>query len=176
MRGLREGSVARRVAQYLCVAAGSKWWEARALPDSVDETYKTYRFMIRFSEYCFSTDFLSVPEERREREISVADDARIYWRPFVYERRKDGRREMTIHMVQLPQSDFVLRAHDPMTPVKNVAVRVTAPPGETLEEAYALLPNPVPHAVKLSPEADGRIVLPVLEDAAVILCRFQALP
>ena len=183
MRGLLPGTVSRNLAQYICLASGVKWWEGTALPDGLDQNYKSYRFMTRFSEYYFDDAFRLVPEARRLKEIQVSGSPRIFWQQFVYERPVTNGREVTVHLINLPESDYICQRHEVPPVRKNVTVsvmpfqsfssnRVEPVAEEKLNEAWAMLPNPRPHVLKLQIK-DNAVALPELEDAAIILFKFN---
>jgi hypothetical protein len=172
MRGLLAGTVSRNLAQYVCFASGVKWWEWSALPYGIDQSYKSYRFMTRFSEYYFDTAFKLLPENRRMKEITVTGGPRIFWQQFVYERKVAGNRELTVHLINLPAGDYICQRHEVPATVKNIVVQARPHPGEKVSEAFAMLPNPAPHAIKLEINNNGA-VLPELVDAAIVLFRFE---
>jgi len=171
MRGLLPGTVSRNLAQYVCFASGVKWWEGPIMPDGLDQGYKRYRFMVRFAEYYFDDAFRLVPEQRRLEEVAVSGSPRIFWQQFVYERNKDGFRDVTVHLINLPEGDYICQRYEAPPHRRNVAIKVQPQAGERLVEAYAMLPNPSPRAVKLKMHA-GAGILPELIDAAIVLFRF----
>jgi len=173
MRGLLPGTVSRNLAQYVCFSSGVKWWEVPALPDGIDQSYKCYRFMIRFSEYYFDPGFKLLTEVRRNNEIKVDGSSRIFWQQFVYERPVNNGREVTVHLINLPEnSDYICERHAVPPVRKNVAITAVAGEKEIISEVYALLPNPRPDAIRLEVKGNTAI-LPELEDTAIILFKFK---
>jgi hypothetical protein len=172
MRGLLPGTVSLNLAQYICFASGVKWWEGPAVPDGIDRSYIRHRFMVRFSEYYFDNAFRLLPEKRRMKEVKLDGNPRIFWQQFVYERSKNGFRDVTVHLINLPQSDYICQRHEVPPVRKNVKISVQAVGREKLSAAYAMLPNPKPHAIKLN-VSGNTAVLPELTDAAIILFKFK---
>jgi hypothetical protein len=172
MRGLLPGTVSLNLAQYICFASGVKWWEGPAVPDGIDRSYIRHRFMVRFSEYYFDNAFRLLPEKRRMKEVKLDGNPRIFWQQFVYERSKNGFRDVTVHLINLPQSDYICQRHEVPPVRKNVKISVQAVGREKLSAAYAMLPNPKPYAVKLN-VSGNTAVLPELTDAAIILFKFK---
>ncbi len=172
MRGLLPGSVSMNLAQYICFASGVKWWDDGYTSAINDKRYKRNQFMVRFSEYYFDNAFMLMPESRRDKEIMVSSCPRIFWQQFVYERAVNNDREVTVHLINLPESDYICQRHEIPPIRKNVEISAIPQAGEKLDEAWAMLPNPRPRALKLAIN-NNAAVLPELTDAAIILFKFK---
>ena len=172
MRGLLPGSVSMNLAQYICFASGVKWWDDGYALDITDKRYIRMQFMVRFSEYYFDNAFMLIPERRRDKEITVLSSPRVFWRQFVYERPVNNGREVTVHLINLPENDYICQRHEVPPVRENVQISAMPQAGEKLEEAWAMLPHPNPHALKLELK-NNTAVLPELTDAAIILLKFN---
>ena len=172
MRGLGSG-VTLRMAQYLIFASGVHWSGGAGARNSLDDTWKRFRFALRFSEYYYDPGFLLLPPERRG-EVDVKADPRVFWNQFVYERKTAQSRDVTVHLLNLPDGDYIVEHHKEPAPKKDITVQVSLKPGEKVKSASVMLPDPAPHAVNLKWDVKGgtaSIKVPVLETAAIVLVR-----
>jgi hypothetical protein len=169
MQGLLPNSVALNLATYVCYASGAKWWGSLL---NLGENWTRDRFMIRFSEYYFDNAFRLIPEARREREFKVAGNNRIFWKQFVYERQTPDGREVTVHLINLPESDYICQRHEAPPLRKNIKISVAPSSGQTLQSAWVMTPHPLPTATKLRIE-NGTVVIPELVDAAIVLFKYR---
>ena len=171
MRGYAADGTALRLSQYLMFASGCHWAGGAGMPHSLDDTWKRFRFATRFSEYYYDPGFLLLPEERRG-EVSVQAHARVFWRQFVYERVRDQGRDVTVHLLNLPESDFIIMHHEVPAAKENITISLKLAGGEKLERASIMLPDPLPHAGPLQSSTAGTAVtvkVPRLETAAIVL-------
>jgi len=171
MRGFLPGSTALRLVQYLIFASGVHWAANPGVRHSLDDTWERFRFALRFAEYYYDPGFFLLPEARRT-EVSVQADPRVFWQPFVYERRRPTGRDITVHLLNLPKSDFIVQYHEDPPAKTGIAVRVQLRPGEKVERAAIMLPEPEPHAVPLAAPYDGSaavVRIPSLKSAGIVL-------
>ena len=164
-----EGSVCGQLARYVCNAAGSKWWGSPFDFRYWTAKHRSLPFAMRFSEYFWGLDFRLVPVADCERKVVVADGGRTLWKEFVYEREKDGFRELVVHVINVNGDDHIRVKQADVKPFANLPARVFPAADERLAEAWGLVPGDEPAAIPLD-VADIR--LPKLEEAAVFLFRF----
>ena len=171
MRGYAAGGTALRLSQYLMFAAGVHWGGGAGPRHGLDDTWKRFRFALRFAEYCYDPRFRLLAPERR-KEVNVTGAKRVFWEQFVYERPTPTGRDVTVHLLNLPKSDYIIMHHERPSPKRNITVTVTLKSGEKLEGAWIMRPDPLPNAVAAKTQTDGhkvRIRVPELTEAAIVL-------
>lgn len=164
-------SVSGNLMQYLCFASGAK--TEGTITNPRDNMVRG-EFMVRYSEYYFDPSFRSIPAEEKTNRFQLGGvNGRVFYEPFTCSRTlADGSREETLHLINLPREDYFYQYHERPQIQRNVQIAVTPRPGEKLDAAYAMLPNPVPHSIRL--EISGtKVLLPELEDAAIVLLKYQ---
>ena len=165
------GSVGGQLTRYVCHAAGSKWWGGPGDMRYWGAKHRSLPFAIRFSEYFWSLDLMSVPAADLPSKVEVVGD-RLFWKPFVYERVSDGVRELVVHVVNVDPGLYMIVKHPDVKAVKDLKVRVKPAPGEKSVEAWGLVPGDEPTAVRLA-GGGGEFTLPRLEEAAALVFRFS---
>ena len=169
--GFLENSVGGQLARFVCGAAGSKWWGGPADYRYWTAKHRSLPFAMRFSEYFFGLDFVRFTPEEAEKLVKVESASPLYWKPFVYARTKDGRREMIAHVVNCPPDKIIYEKQADVKPVTDLAVTAPEQDGKAPTEAWAMLPGDEPVAVKLA--LDGRTArVPKLEEACCVLFRY----
>jgi hypothetical protein len=171
MRGYAADGTALRLSQYLMFASGCHWAGGAGMPYSLDDSWKRFRFATRFSEYYYDPGFLLLPEERRG-EVSVEAPPRVFWKQFVYERQREEGRDVTVHLINLPESDYIVMHHEVPTVKENLGISLQLQPDEKFQRASLLLPDPFPHAEPLEGRVEGatlKVRIPRLETAAIVL-------
>jgi len=169
--GTLAGGIARRMSAYLMFASGCHWAKGIGQRHSLDELWKQFRFALRFSEYYYDPGFRLLPEGRRE-EVAVQAHPRVFWKQFVYERVRPAARDVTVHLLNLPENDYIVMRHEVPTVKENIVVSLKLKPGERLKRASIMLPDPLPHAEPLECSADAGVSavrVPRLETAAIVL-------
>lgn len=164
MRGFLPGSVALNTAQYVCFASGAKWWGYNDV-SPIGNGRERMQFMIRFSEYYFDTKFRQILPDG----IRISRNERILWKQFVYERQTESGREMTIHLINLPESDYIGQRHEIPAVRKNITITLK----DKIAEAYIMLPQSPAQAIKLEVK-DDTIMVPELTDAAIVLIKLRS--
>ena len=172
LHALCEGSVGADLARATCHASGCKWWGGPNDFRYWGNPHRTLPFAMRFSEYFWGLDFRLVPEAERDARVSIADGGRLFWRQFVFERVKDGVRELVVHVVNTRPDEYISVLQPKPTPVLNLVAKARPAGGERLKEAWGLVPGDEPKAVKLAVSADGSVALPRLEETASFVFRF----
>ena len=172
MRGLNEGTFGADLARATCHASGAKWWCGPSDCRYWGNPHRTLPFAMRFSEYFWGLDFRLVPEAERDMRVSLRDGGRLFWRQFVYERVKDGVRELVVHVVNTKPDAYITVFQPKPKPVVNLVAKATPEKGERLVEAWGLVPGNEPKALRLMPSSDGSVALPRLEETASFVFRF----
>jgi len=171
MRGYAADGTALRLSQYLMFASGCHWAGGAGMPHSLDDSWKRFRFATRFSEYYYDPGFILLPEGRRS-EVSVKAHPRVFWEQFVYERLREDGRDVTVHLLNLPESDFIVMHHEVPVVKENIVISLKLGSGEKLRRAAVMLPEPAPHAEPLQTTVAGttvQVTAPRLETAAIVL-------
>ncbi len=171
MRGYAAGGVALALSQYLMFSSGCHWNGGAGMPHGRDDSWRRFQFALRFADYYYDPGFVLLPEARRDA-VSVAGEGRIFWKQFVFERRRKGLRELAVHLLNLPESDFIVMHHKPPAARRNVRVMLPLEAGEKLKRVVALLPDPGPRALPLEAKAADGVVaatLPELNQTAIIV-------
>ena len=169
--GTLAGGIARRMSAYLMFASGCHWAKGAGQRHSLDELWKQFRFALRFSEYYYDPGFRLLPADRRD-EVGVQAHPRVFWKQFVYERVRPAARDVTVHLLNLPENDYIVMHHEVPTVKENIAVSLKLKPGEKLKRASIMLPDPLPHAEPLKCSIDAGTAMarvPRLETAAIVL-------
>jgi len=173
MRGYAPGSVSQRVLQYCMMAAGFHWYGSAAARHSIDDTWTRFRHALRFSEYFYGPGFLPAQEPSEVATVEGAGVERVLWEPFVFVRKDGNTREMLVHLINLPASDYIIQRHEVPPARERLSVTVGVPAGADVTGCWALLPDPHPHAVRLQwePRGDGRVQVgpPALREMASVL-------
>ena len=166
-------SAMTQYARYVCHAAGSKWWGGAG-----DSRYWTAKrralpFAMRFSEYFWSTEFLQVEDEaERLGKVSVVNGDNLVWKDFVFERTKDGVRELVLHIVNAGPDEHFYPRRAPSPDIENLEIIFNAGAGESEVECWALTPDDEPKATLLiSDPTSGHYILPRLQEAATLVWR-----
>ena len=171
MRRMFNGSYNTLYARMVCVASGSKWMGAPGEERYWTSPYRSSAFAIRFCEYFWNNEFIQVPASLRTDEVQVKSAAKVFWEPFVYERKTARGRETLVHVVNVAP-ELLMTPYQPKNPDRT-DIRVVVKPrkGERLVSATALLPGDEPRAASL--EFKGNVVkLPRLEEAASVVLGF----
>lgn len=163
-------STSEQIARYVCYASGCKWWGGPAEYRYWGQKRRSMPFMIRFAEYFFDNNFMLLPENRRNSEVSVSPEKELFFRQFIYERPKDNGREMTVHIINIRPDLYISMYQPEIQTKKNVKISVKLHRDEKITSAFALVPGPVPHAIPLTLEKN-QVTLPQLDEAAVIVFR-----
>lgn len=163
MRGLPMNSVSYHLANYTCASAGVKWW-AYANRKLVERSAERNRYLLRFAEYYFGTEFM----RPAKMPVTLAADQKVLYKPFVRERKTDDGREIVIPVVNMPENNgYICEFHQTPAVRKNVAFRVALNPGETAT-AWLMTPQNPERAVKI-PVKNGVVTVTELTDACMVL-------
>lgn len=131
-------------------------------------------YALRFSEYFYSPEFRLIPEERRDAEVKVdAAGRNLFWRQFVFERKRKGGRDVTVGILNTDGAEYIVRKQAKLVPVEGLALEVCPREDERLVSAHALLPGDEPLAVPLKVE-NGRVTVPCFEEAVTVVCSFES--
>ena len=161
-------SVSGNLIQYLTFAAGAKHGGS-VVP--VRDQYVRDNFMTRYSEYYYSPEFMRIPEAERKSRFSLNPAHNVFFEPFTCSREKNGFREETLHLVNLPETgDEISRYYDKVPVRRNLTLTVTPRKGEQLAEAFAAVPQQEA-AVKLAARGN-QVKLPELDDAMIVVLRY----
>ena len=169
--GFLENSVGGQLARYVCGAAGSKWWGGPADYRYWTAKHRSLPFAMRFSEYFFGLDFARFSPEDAEKLLKVESATPLYWKPFAYERVKDGRRELICHIIQCDPDRIIFEKQPDVQAISDVTITAPIRFGKHVAEAWAMLPGDEPHAIRLTVN-DDKVRLPKLEEAACVLFRY----
>jgi len=165
MRGYAPGSVAHRLIHYCMMAAGYHWYGPALSRYSIDDTWLRFRHALRFSEYFYGPGFL--PVDAPADVVSLAGEGleRVLWQPFVFRRETAQSHETLVHLLNLPDSDYIIQRHEPPPVRRDLAVTVAVPDGETVSGCALLLPDPSPHAeaVEWQPAGESRVICRIAE-------------
>jgi hypothetical protein len=171
MRGYLPGGVSLATSQYLIFASGVHWGADAGPRYSLDDSWKRFRFALRFAEYYYDPAFKLMDEAQRE-DVAVKAGERVFWKQFVYERPRPDGRDVTVHLLNLPRDDFIIMHHTRPPVQKDIVVGLKLRPGEKLSRAAVLLPEPRPHAQLLAvKEVSGsaQVVVPQLQTAGIVV-------
>lgn len=165
MRGYAPGSVAHRVMQYCMMAAGFHWYGDAGARHSIDDTWFRLRHAMRFSDYFYGQDFIPMADPAQNITVSGRDVDRVLWEPFAYAREVDGRTETLIHLVNLPQSDYIIQRHELPSVKRDLSVSTAVPNGQRVTACHLLVPDPEPHAeaIEFAPDGDGHVTCRIPE-------------
>jgi len=150
MRGYAPGGVAHRNMHFIMMASGFRWYGPYGARHHIDDSYERFRHAMRFSEFFYDPDFRPQPDDQDLATVTGDGAERVLWRPYVFERRRDGNRQIMLHLINLPNDDYIIMHHDLPVPKKGLAVRAAVSAGEEVTAAWMLVPEPFPHAVELS--------------------------
>jgi len=178
MRGYAPGSVAHRVMQYCMMAAGFHWYGSAGARYSIDDTWFRFRHAMRYSDYFYGQDFTPVVDPARNVAVAGRGVERVLWEPFVYARDVGGARETLIHLVNLPQSDYIIQRHELPSVKRDLTVTIAVPDGQHVTACHLLVPDPEPHAeaIEFAPDGDGHVTcrIPELRQIGSIVVRCAA--
>ena len=163
-----DNSPATKYARYACHAAGSKWWGSTNDIRYWGAWHRELPFAMRFSEYFWGTDFLQVEDEtERFNKVTVLNGDHLLWKDFVFEREKDGVKELVFHIVNVePDSHFFVRRAE-SKPVKNLQVKL----GVKVKECYVAQPGIEP-TIEKTPVKDGILTIPEMKEAAMVAVKY----
>jgi len=139
----------------------------RHAPD--DESWKNYRFALRYSEYFYAPDMRRLPLDQDVIGVTGAEGVR--WNDIAYRRKlPDGRVQYIVNFINVPEGDGRFYLHfDPPTPKQDLGVTVRGAAGA---KAWLLLPRPEPHAVPLQltgQDGDAALSIDRLGDFAMLV-------
>ena len=176
MYGLANGSYSKRMSHYISAAAGVRYWGYASF-GLFDSEYEVNRYFTRFSEFYFNPDFAPMAENLRKAEVKVDGHERVYSDILVYERKNGKKRDVTVHLVNLPDNgDYFCQRQVPPPVRKNTVVSVKPRQGEKLKKVFAAAPftgkERLPGMVEL-PVSGNSVTLPELDQAAVLVFQFE---
>jgi hypothetical protein len=154
MSSYAPGGIAHRYLQYVLMASGNAWNGHSGPRHSIDDSYKQFRHATRFAEYFYDPGFQSLAKTDHGLSVTGNGVDRVLWKPFVFRRDREGRREWLVHLLNLPKDDPIIMHHEIPTPKRNLTVSVKTGPTEKPKACWLLVPGPYPHAVPLRYEAD----------------------
>ena len=173
MRGYAPGSVSHRTLQLCMIASGFHWYGSVQSRGSIDDTHRRFAHALRFSEYFYDPEFLPVDDPAATVEVEGGGSERVLWRPFVFVRDRGETRETLVHLINLPQSDYIIQRHERPTTKTDLTLAVAVGPDRQITECRVIAPDPEPHTAKLAWELDetGRAVceLPELRNMASLV-------
>ena len=169
-------AVYARAMHYVAFASGYHMYAWAGARGSLDETWEHYRFAARYCEYLYSPRLRALPVDQDR--VAVEPSEGILWKYFVYVRPvASGGQELIVDLVNLPEDELVLWHYDPPPVRGGIRVRAQLLEGQTLRDAWALVPEPQPRSVKLDVDVRGNEVsarVPPLRSIAVVVFRFAA--
>lgn len=146
------------------LAAGSHPVGAFGVPELPAGNYA--KFATRYSRFLFGRDLRLLPEPRRR--LRVRAEGPIWWQEWPTVRQEGEIRQYVVHLVNPPVQPNIFEDPSSATPrpLQNVRVALRLPPGEIVEKAWLLSPEP---------DTGGTALEPVLErgSAAVIVPQVQ---
>lgn len=155
MRGYAPGSVSHRTLQLCMMASGFHWYGSAQSRGSIDDTYRRFAHALRFSEYFYDPGFLPVADPTTAIEVTGEGSERVLWKPFVFVRETEEGRETLVHLVNLPESDHIIRRHAEPPTRTGLSVAVSLAPGAEVNRCWVISPDPQPCAGELSWKSDG---------------------
>ena len=134
-----------------------------------DDSWKNYRFSLRYCEYFYAPDLRRLPLDQNV--ISVTGAEGVRWADLAYRRElPDGRVQYVVNFINVPEGDGRLFLHfAPSTPKHDLGVTVRDGAGA---KAWALLPEPAPHAVPFTITAKGNdatLIVERLDEFAILV-------
>lgn len=164
------GALSNRAMPFALAFSGAHWVGPYDRQSSLGESWKCWRHAMRFSEYYFNREFAALDEARISKEIAVEASGKLMWRNWVSERKGEGRRELVISFLNIDGSRYISERTLPQEARRNLKVSLQLKRGETIKDAFLLLSDPQPHALRLTPEPGGHeIVIPELDLAASLV-------
>ncbi len=131
------------------------------------------RFAGRYSELLYD------PTVARSTEWAKAvhvDSDRVWWQKYVYERPAAEGRQVIVHLINSPATEFVEIGGTTSPPLmKNVQVSFDLPGGQRPQGVYLLSPDRRPFLSKLQPQGQGKqlvVTVPELLYWAVVVLQF----
>lgn len=168
MRGYAPGGISHRLIHFIMMSSGFHLFGWAGARYSLDDTYLRFRHALRFADYFYDPGFIPQSESEKIIQVTGKGSDRVLWKPFVFERSKGNRREILVHLINLPKDDYIMMHHEVPEVKKNLEVTVTSPEGYELVGADLLVPDPVPHTIKLQPAKNqGKIVVKIPELASM---------
>ncbi|MBN1445092.1 MAG: hypothetical protein JW957_03170 [Candidatus Omnitrophica bacterium] len=163
------GGITQRLIQFIAFASGVHWNGKIGPKNSIDDGWKRFAYSFRFSEYFYDPGFRKLSAG----DVTVEGSDRILWKPFTYGRAlENGKKEVTVHLINLPKSDYISMYHEIPEIKRNIKVSIKLGEGEKCTEVNALLPEPYPHKTELKFRNESGLAaidVPELTDAAIIV-------
>jgi len=163
------GGITHRLLNLIAFSSGVHWNGKIGPKNSIDDGWKRFAYSFRFSEYFYDPGFRKLPEGS----VNVEGSDRILWKPFIYCRPvKKGKREVTVHLLNLPRSDYISMYHEIPEVKRNIKIYVKLEEGEKCDRVSMLLPDPSPHTADLVFRNDkGQLAIdvPELVDASIVV-------
>jgi hypothetical protein len=156
----------------------SALWAAGGCRPHGAMTREVCRYCTRHARYTFDENLRRLA--RPEKVLAPAAETRLWWQPFVYETpAADGRRELVVNLLNLPQEDARPPRDFTGPPVWNmpsgtdpVDFEITLPAG--LEAVGATLIDPWTLAVERVPLAGNRVSVPPVAIWSVLVIELAA--
>jgi hypothetical protein len=173
MRGYAPGGVAHRTMQFVMMAAGFRWYGSHGARHSLDDSYRRFRHATRFAEFFYDPDFTPLTDPQPVFQLTGDGVERVLWKPFGFIRTRGDRREILVHLVNLPEDDYIIMHHDPPAIKHGLSLAVTYDDGYSPTDCCLIEPEPYPHAVPLTWKPRGQdtvtIDIPRLDAMASVI-------
>ncbi len=158
MRGYAEGGIAHRNLHYIMMASGFRWFGYYGMRHSLDDTYKRFRHATRFSEYFYDPDFEPLGPDQEVLQVTGQGTERVLWKPFVFRRKATEKTEFLVHLLNLPENDYIMMHHEIPIARENLTVTLALDTGSQVKRCVMLVPDPEPRVEVLSFQQDGNSV------------------
>ena len=131
------------------------------------------RFAARYAGLLYDPAIARSPEWAQA--IQVGSD-QVWWRKYVYERPTAGGKQVIVHLLNSPATEFVeIGNATPPTVQKDLKVTFTLPGGQAPQAVYLLSPDRAPASVKLEAAPQGGtlvVTVPELAYWEVVVVQF----
>ncbi len=165
MRGYAPGGIAHRNMQFIMMASGFRWYGPYGARHSLDDTSRRFRHALRFAEFFYDPGFQRIEAPGPRVRVTGPGADRVLWKPFVFERVTPGRRELLVHLLNLPENDHIIMHHEVPSVKRDLVVSLKwrGPPRPTA--CRLMVPEPRPRTVKLSWKTgpDGAVIVRIPE-------------
>ena len=168
-----------RLTRYISFASRYHLWDyegRRYYPDGGDEICLANRFATRFAEFYYADNIRSLDPLHQKKINVVSSDDRVYWKYFVYERVFPKKRQLIVHLINLPEEDRIFLHHSPPPLRKNIKAYFEIPRGFKFTGAWAISPEPMPGSRKLSSSLTAgkvKVEVPPLVSTHILVAEFE---
>jgi len=166
-------TVSHRAMPFALLFSGAHWAGPGDRGASLGTSWKCWRHALRFSEFYFNRDFVTMDAERVSKEISIENAEKVMWRNWVSERKGKEGRELVVNLLNIDGTKYISERTMPQEPRHNLKVSINLKDGETIKEALLLLSEPEPHVLSLGRQEGSEVVIPELDLAASLVVRIS---